>query len=700
VLSEGDLPPLQLRDVFQRSCRVGTWAQTYDRRAGTWTPGNYIVPVAAKTAWNCPYYCGTSGKYTDLTTLSYENTHADADDTWDKQVHCFVREGIQVTRILDSTYGPSNNVIDLALYLIRQSSRFPESLLDLTAMEAAATFTAYNNLYYNGEFKDSGNLEDWLQSISSSFLLRVSDSNGKKGLRPRLPTNANGSISTAVVSWVFGFTEDHIMPDGFNIEYISLSERKPICAQVIWRQQPENDIGLIRTTEVRFIGTAIDGPYEQYDLSQFCATEDHAVKVGAYYVARRKYVTHTLRLKVRPDAFNDTLSLGDIVRVQLRRETTVNGTTLHDYLYEVERINRSLSGSVELDLVHFPIDTLGRSMVALYVKSAIGNGYSLPTGREDFSCDIAGRDDDETPLPDEGGNLPNLPTDDDFEYVVGDPDYGGDGGIPNDVYFPGTIDGGIDNPVDPYVEPVSTVPITGASGAAGQPLSGDDLNGVPPCPGGKVCWYRRPKNGGERTLVRCDDLGAGWQAGSTLSLTTDDIDYIIEAEASCPDPGQPGGFGTPIPLGSTLPVQPDTSIYAYARWVGTISQPSGTTNQTSPWINYSNFLTVGPAWGCFADVVIASNELTTCPPVGPIPWRASVQSTNKGTNPTGLYGLGGLGVNGNNSSPCSGSAYAAASWGGTVEGRVISISGRWEYSNDQSTVLFSWGGDTEYSEGT
>lgn len=119
VLSEGNMPQLQLRDVYQRACRVGTWAQTYDRRAGTFTPGNFITTVANTTFWNCPYYCGTSGIYTNLTTLSYSNTHADGDQTWDKQVHCFVRQGMQIERIIDGVVGSSNNMIDLALYLIR-----------------------------------------------------------------------------------------------------------------------------------------------------------------------------------------------------------------------------------------------------------------------------------------------------------------------------------------------------------------------------------------------------------------------------------------------------------------------------------------------------------------------------------------------------------------------------------------------------
>ena len=43
VLSEGQIDSIQVRDVFQRSCRVGSYSQTYDRRAGTFIPGNFIV---------------------------------------------------------------------------------------------------------------------------------------------------------------------------------------------------------------------------------------------------------------------------------------------------------------------------------------------------------------------------------------------------------------------------------------------------------------------------------------------------------------------------------------------------------------------------------------------------------------------------------------------------------------------------------
>ena len=511
VLSEGELDLLGATDLFQGPCRRGSWNQVYNQRAGTWTPGNFIVAVAGKELWDCPFYCGTNGSYGGLTTLSYETTHLDGDSDWNKQVHVFVRGGIRVTRILDSIVGPSNNVIDLALYLIRESSRFPETLLDLDAMEDAALFCDVNGLFYNGEFKDSTNLEDWLEGISSNFLLRVSDKEGKKGLRPRLPVNNDGTINTTKIAWVYTFTEDQLLPDGFEIDYIGLEDRKPLCAQMLWRQQPDDDIGFIRTLEVRMAGLAPDGPYEQYDMTQFCASENHAAKIGAYRVAARHYITHTLRLRVSPDTFNTFLATGDVVRVRLRRETTSGTVDFHDYLYEVERIGKNISGVVDLDLIHFPIDDQGRSLLALAVIDAVGNGIVIPTGRTDFSCDAGATIDDDG--------------------IAGTGDGGSGYGVP--IGQQGDPDGAIDNPPEP---PAPEPQISGATGPGGQPLPGDTLTLADICPGMRTEWFLIPADGGPRIQV---------SAGvATPYLVGPDITgFSVFARGCCPDPGAPGGFG-------------------------------------------------------------------------------------------------------------------------------------------------------------
>ncbi len=718
VLSEGQLPLLQIRDVFQRACRVGTWAQAYDARAGTWNPGNTVTVVAGKTPWNCPYYCGTSGSYDNMTTLSYTNTHPDADDTWNKQVHVFVREGMQVTRIIDSTLGSSNQFVDLVLYLITQTNRVPSTLIDSAAMLIAAQFSNTNGFFFNGIVQTSTNLEEWLYNTSAGFLLRFCDRAGKKILKPRLPINEDFTIKTTAIAAEYKFTENDLLPNGFEIDYVPLERRLPACILVLWRQQPDDDIGIIRTTEIRFDGEALSGPYEQYDLSEYCASENHAVKVGTYYAARRKYITHSLRIQVRPGAFNSTLELGDIVRVQLARETDVTDYAIHDFYYEVDRISKATSGVVTLDLTHFPIDEQNRSLVALKVAEAVGVGYTMPTGRTDFSCDIAGRRTNtgsvaNTPDPDP----PILPDPDNFEYTVPTPTitsnttpitFGPDGAtIPGGrnavlgVAGASSPVGDTENPADPVDG--AAPDITGATGDFGRPLNGDNLETAPPCPDGKVTWYKRPKDGGERTQLQEDTLTGN--DTSTYTVQTSDIDYTIEADSRCPDPSSPDGYGSPYTQ-TTGPVEANYNFYNYVRWVGTLTAPSGTTQETTSWYSIAAgnmAATIGPVWGCVGDVPISQDTLTTCPPVGPINWRSSSVTTNKGTNPTGLYGIGGLAVYDKfaafNSSPCYLSAEAAISWAGTVEGRVISVVGKWEFSVDGSTVAAEWEGRTDQSEG-
>lgn len=584
VLSQGELGQVYGQDVYQRACRKGTAWIFYNALAGPYiAPGNDIDYT---DLWVCPNYCGTDdGTYEDMTTLRYQNFYAPGDDTWNRQVHIFIRNGIKVPRLIEGTTDSSNNMVDLALYLIRKTSRVPELLIDTAAMLLAANFTATNGFTWDGVIKESANLEDWMQQMASYFLLRVSDNNGKKGFRPRLPINGNFTINTGTISWVFGFTEEHILPDGFQIEYIPLSERKPICAQMIWRQQPPNDIGFIRTTEVRIDGEAVDGPYEQFDMSQFCTRENHAVKVGAYEVARRKYVTHSLRIRVKPDAYNTTLTLGDIVRVQLRRENDPGVVSFHDYLYEVEKINKTQSGVVELDLMHFPIDALGRSILALYVTGAEGTGHVYDIGRNDYSCDDPDNAGDDTPLPDDvGENNPDTPDTD-----VDLPQPGTDVNNPPDdapVFTPGSeIGGGPGGTtgVAPSGSPTGNNPADlfdtenpgGGIGISGLPtgrplLPGEEITITPPCcPSTTYMWAVDPDTGEKLTsspiAVGTAIVGDCETRFELFNEYLFDYGRAFYFETRCEDEGSPDGLGPVIGPSETISVgnEPGTAAGTY-----------------------------------------------------------------------------------------------------------------------------------------
>jgi len=506
VLSEGQLGSIQVRDVFQRSCRIGTYTQTYGRRAGTWTPGNFLVQQTGFDLPEASYYCGSIGLYSGMSTLSFNVTIPDGFDYWNRQVHCFIRNGMQVPRLIEGTTGSSNNFADLVQWCMITSAKMPASLIDTTTLTTAANFLATNNFNCDINISESTNLPDLMAQLSPYFLVTETRVNGKRGLRPLLPINNDYTIKTTALTWKFTFTEEHIIPDTFEISFVPLADRKPFCAQMIWRQQLTDDFGIIRTADVRYVGTAEAGPFEQHDMSAFCTVENHAVKAGAYILARRRYISHTLRIGCRPDAMNAIISAGDIVRVTLSRQSNGASEVDHDFLYEVTRVTKTLQGDLTFDLTHCPVDSQGRSMVAVDVAAAVGTGVLLTSNKTGVSCDINSSSD--TTIPAETFTAGEEPYDETTlipgigpAVDGGGSGAGGSGGATgayvgggNGLYGGGEARPGAStaNPLDPMV-PQPFESYNGTSSTGNDPIGlGSKIRPAAACPGGSIktsSWY-------------------------------------------------------------------------------------------------------------------------------------------------------------------------------------------------------------------
>lgn len=570
VLSEGELPLLQIRDIFFGPCRVGTFNQKYNGRAGTWTPGNAVdehfdtvilTPTngtfnfnvfsllegesarLGNTVWykssftlhqipyvenDFPTFCGTSGTYSGLTTLSFEHqVNPGASAKLGKSLSVFVRDGLQVTRLVDAVTGSSDNFVDLVKYLFQANNRLADDLIDNNALTTAAKFTDANGFLFNGSVTESQNLLDWLQSTSVNFLLRLSNSGGKFGLLPRLPYNTDHTIKTTQISPEYTFTEEHVVDDGFELEYISLEDREPVSFVVQWRQQPEADFGLVRTVQVRYANEATDGPFINIDMSNYCVSENHAVKVAAFRLAQRKFITHHLRLTVREGGYNSTLVIGDLVRVRLRRETSAGEVEYHDKIYEINRIEKTFSSTIVYDLTHFPVDSQGRSIIAREVNDASGAGNVINVGRSVFNCD-ENSGTVTTPVgTSSGGGGTNQPSIADTEVELD---------IPTEVDT--SVPEGPDNPEDTLDETLSGGDI---SGYEDNPEDGDTLSFSPACADAFIEWFSVNKTTGVRT-----SLGSGVSANLSVTTAMLDQNSQVIGVGRCPDPSSPDGYGAPI----------------------------------------------------------------------------------------------------------------------------------------------------------
>ena len=391
VICDGRLPDIQRRDVRLGECRIGSFSQNYNQRAGAWTPGNFATAQTGYTVPTFPTFTGGGGNYQGMSTFEAGVTVPGGSDDWRTGWNVFLRGGtiVERGRLLDSAVESSDNIADLVIWALQRSGQVPDAMIDLPSLTAAARFCEANGLWCNGEFGGSTNLGDWLIKLLPDFLLRETKVNGKFGLRPLVPTNANGTINTGAITPSWLLTEKAIKPGSYQAEYSGAAASRPTPLAMLWRQQHDDaDVPIVRTLPVG--DPNAPGPLEQHDLSQYATTEDHAAKVGVYRFTRRTLSTHTATVVLKPGNQTGLIVEGDIVQLYLQVVSSREPASVISRFYVVETIGHSLSGEETLSLSHLPVNSSGQSLIALAVAAATGTGTILPSNRTGGSCDLPG----------------------------------------------------------------------------------------------------------------------------------------------------------------------------------------------------------------------------------------------------------------------------------------------------------------------
>lgn len=314
-------------------------------------------------------YCGTGGgTYSGLTTVSLVKTYPAGDTGWQRQAHFFIRNGQPIHRLIEGSPGATNLFPDVAHHLLIASGRVPSQLIDVTGLTAAARFCSVNGITFDGVIANPSNVREYLNLLAPMHLLRVTDRWGMLGLRPALPVTVAHAINTSPLTPVMTFDESNSY--GFQVTRRPISDRKAFATLVLWRDQPENDVGVTQATEVRYAGTAIDGPYEDLDGSEFMTRELHAVRAGALRLAQRRHITHDASWVVVPTPQIAALRAGDIVRMDRARNPVLGASDVWSYLYEIETISGPLLGPWTIQASHHPVNDAGSSLLALEVAGA------------------------------------------------------------------------------------------------------------------------------------------------------------------------------------------------------------------------------------------------------------------------------------------------------------------------------------------
>jgi len=236
------------------------------------------------------------------------------------QLRCYLKNGLEVERLSYDDVAPSNLLTDLFWYFATNKdtgagSIVNSALVDREALIVTAKYLDANNLYWNGTVDESINLRSWLAVQAPSVLCFTSMKNGKLSLEPALPFNSDGTIdATNPVAISAMFSEGNILEDSLEIDWLELEERKLFQCGITYttsrvNQFPEQKTLIVRYTDV---SNSTELPLEQFDFPHIHSTE-HAQKVARYFLALRRYQTHTILFKTLP--WGVSLEAGKFIRV-------------------------------------------------------------------------------------------------------------------------------------------------------------------------------------------------------------------------------------------------------------------------------------------------------------------------------------------------------------------------------------------------
>ena len=360
------------------------------------------------------------------------------------QISCYMKDGVKVTRLIDGDTAASNLLTDLAWYLLTNTDTgagkiINSGLIDQAAMTTTGRYLRANRLFFDDAIAEPINIRSWLAQIAPSVLCFTSLKNGKFSLEPALPYDSNYNIDpNGAIKIAAMFTEGNIIEDSFQLEWLELEDRKLFQAVVQYKRSDANRFPEQRTVVVRY--TASDAgelPPEEFTFNHITGDE-HAIRVARFFLALRKYVTHTITFKTLP--WGLSLAPGAYIRVStqsspynpanngiVKADGTVvavsalsdgtydayywdrskdyvergnliisNGvaTTLRDSVfsiintnatsevYQIEALDVDTDGIVTVKASNYPVDSSGRSLIARDVLD-VNNAFEVIGGAED-----------------------------------------------------------------------------------------------------------------------------------------------------------------------------------------------------------------------------------------------------------------------------------------------------------------------------
>ena len=285
------------------------------------------------------------------------------------QLRAWMPYGVKCYRFFTEDYGPSNNFADLVYYLLTDENNgagtfVNNKLIDLEALKETSKFIETNGFFFDGAISEKTNLRSYLSQLAPSMLCDFEIINGKFGVRPALPNTA-GTIAPERLAVAGYFGAGNIIDDSFEVSFIPKNDRRDVRMSVIYRQMAREQLPENRSVTVSWKDSDLNGlglQLTEIDLSSFCTSYAHAVKVARYNLSIRRRIDHSISFKTIPTEFG--LAPGNLIVLALSQAPYSNycNGVIDPKNGVVSSVNPLADGTYEVKVYNVGLGTEDASM--------------------------------------------------------------------------------------------------------------------------------------------------------------------------------------------------------------------------------------------------------------------------------------------------------------------------------------------------
>ena len=257
------------------------------------------------------------------------------------QLSAYVTEGKQVQRLLGE-FGATHLFPEI-LYDFMLNKRYglgneiSAEQIDIASFTAAAQFCQDNRFFYDGPKINNTNWRQWAADTAATHCLLLIERGGIFYLDQAIPQQPE----------IRGlFTAGNCM--NMELTMADAEQRQPISMSVKYRTEryggnaPSESVnpgyGLFPEPKERIVyhNDWGQGVTESLDMSEYCTSEQHALKAARFIIGARRLADHTVKINTTYEALTSSIAPGDFIKVAL------------DYTHYNQFINGAVTGDGQL----------------------------------------------------------------------------------------------------------------------------------------------------------------------------------------------------------------------------------------------------------------------------------------------------------------------------------------------------------------